>query len=92
MPQLPLCPFLARWISIKPSHGKLLDTLTDHLDGSYSLVLAWDGKGGWLRMTLDVLGQAFKCAAPVLKTDKPKKPDARKKGSAEVVKDVKAGK
>jgi hypothetical protein len=52
--------------------------------------LGREGKGG-LRVTLSVLGQAFKCAAPeLLKTDKPTEPDTRKKGSAKVVKDIKS--
>lgn len=41
----PLGPFLGPWLSLKAARGRLIGKLSDHLDGDYSQILSWDGKG-----------------------------------------------
>jgi hypothetical protein len=51
-------PFLAPQLVLHSTHGKFTGAIKDHLDGTYSRLLAWDGKGKpTVRGTL--LGRAF---------------------------------
>lgn len=48
-------PFLAPYLVFRTSHGKLSGRIKDHLDGTYSQLLAWDGKGK-PQVTVEILG------------------------------------
>jgi hypothetical protein len=70
----PVGPFLAPVIKLIPAQGKLSGPVTDHLDGRYSQLLSWNGKGTQA-IAIDVLGRRFdagKVPAPA------KKPPSKK--------------